>query len=145
MVTSGGVEGRVNVKVLATQSYLTLGNPLHCKTPLSMESSRQEYWSGLLFPSPGDLPDPEIKPRSPAFQADSLTYESPGKNMEGYEGRLSIFILYMVCTFKKKSMHSYFNWSTFKILITHREFFKNQSHIDDSDILWFSRSSYCLC
>ena len=37
------------------------------QAPLSMEFSRQEYWSGLPFPSPGDLPDPGIKPRSPAF------------------------------------------------------------------------------
>jgi len=41
------------------------------QAPLSMEFSRQKYWSGLPFPSPGDLPDPEIKPRSPALQADS--------------------------------------------------------------------------
>ena len=40
-----------------------------------MEFSRQEYWSGLPFPSPGDLPDPGIKPRSPALQADSLPSE----------------------------------------------------------------------
>ena len=39
---------------------------------LSMEFSKQEYWSGLPFPSPGDLPDPGIKPRSPALQVDSL-------------------------------------------------------------------------
>ena len=44
-----------------------------------MGFSRQEYWSGLPFPSPGDLPDPGIKPRSPALQADSLTSEPPGK------------------------------------------------------------------
>ena len=41
--------------------------------------SRQEYWSGLPFPSPGDLPDPGIEPRSPAFQADALTSKPPGK------------------------------------------------------------------
>ena len=46
---------------------------------LSMEFSRQEYYSGLPFPSPGDLPYPGIKPRSPAFQADSLPTEPPGK------------------------------------------------------------------
>ena len=40
-----------------------------------MEFSRQEYWSGLPFPSPGDLPDPGIKPKSPALQADSLPSE----------------------------------------------------------------------
>ena len=48
------------------------------KAPLSMKFSRQEYWSGLPFPSPGDLPDPGIKPRSPALQADALTSEPPG-------------------------------------------------------------------
>ena len=41
--------------------------------------SRQEYWRGLPFPSPGDLPDPGIYPRSPALQADSLPSEPPGK------------------------------------------------------------------
>ena len=46
---------------------------------LSMGFSRQEYWSGLSFPSPGDLRDPRIEPRSPALQADSLLSEPPGK------------------------------------------------------------------
>ena len=41
--------------------------------------SRQEYWSGLPFPSPEGLPDPGIEPRSPALEADALTYEPPGK------------------------------------------------------------------
>ena len=45
------------------------------QAPPSMGFSRQEYWSGLPFTSPGDLPDPGIKPRSPAFQADPLTSE----------------------------------------------------------------------
>ena len=44
-----------------------------------MEFSRQEYWSGLPFPSPGDLPNPEIEPGSPALQADALSSEPPGK------------------------------------------------------------------
>ena len=44
-----------------------------------MEFSRQEYWSGLPIPSPGDLPDPGIEPRSPALQADPLPSEPPGK------------------------------------------------------------------
>ena len=44
-----------------------------------MGFSRQEYWSGLPFPSPGDLPDPGIKPRSSALQADALPSEPPGK------------------------------------------------------------------
>ena len=45
----------------------------------SMGFSRQEYWSGLPFPSPGDLPDPGIEPGSPALEADALTSEPPGK------------------------------------------------------------------
>ena len=44
-----------------------------------MGFSRQEYWSGLPFPSPGDLPNPRIEPRSPTLQADALPSEPPGK------------------------------------------------------------------
>ena len=47
--------------------------------PQSMGLPRQEYWSGLPFPSPGDLPNPGIEPRSPALQTDALTSEPPGK------------------------------------------------------------------
>ena len=47
-----------------------------CQVALSMEFSRQKYWSGLPFPSPGDLPHPGIEPGSPALQADSLPSES---------------------------------------------------------------------
>ena len=46
---------------------------------LSMGFSRQECWSGLPFPSPGDLPDPGIKPGFPALQAHALLSEPPGK------------------------------------------------------------------
>ena len=49
------------------------------EAPTSMGSSRQEYWSGLPFPSPGDLPNPGIEPRSPSLQADALTSEPPGQ------------------------------------------------------------------
>ena len=49
------------------------------QAPPCMKFSRQEYWSGLPFPSPGDLPNSGIKPRSPELQADTLTSESPGK------------------------------------------------------------------
>ena len=53
-----------------------------CQAPLSMEIPRQEYWSGLPFPSPGDLPDPEtelMSPASPALVGRSFTTEPPGK------------------------------------------------------------------
>ena len=49
------------------------------QAPPSMEFSRQEYWSGLPFPSPRDLSDPGIEHKSPALQADTLPSEPPGK------------------------------------------------------------------
>ena len=66
---------------LVTKSCPTLATPwtIACHTPLSMEFSRQEYWSGLPFPSPGDLLNPGIEHRSPALQADSLLTELQGK------------------------------------------------------------------
>ena len=72
---------KAKVKVLVTQSCLTLGTPwtVAHQGPLSMGFSRQEYWSGLPFPSPGDLPNPGIKPRSPALQAGPLSSEPPEK------------------------------------------------------------------
>ena len=51
--------------------------------PPSVGFSRQKYWSGLPFPSPGDLPDPEIKPRSPTLQSDFLPSEPAGKPKSG--------------------------------------------------------------
>ena len=53
-----------------------------CQAFLSMGFSRQEHWSGLLFPSPGDLPDLEIKPGSPALQADSLPLSHQGSSVK---------------------------------------------------------------
>ena len=47
-----------------------------------MGFSRQEYWSGLPFPSPGNLPDPGIEPGSPTLEADALTSEPPGKPIQ---------------------------------------------------------------
>ena len=66
---------------LVGQSCPTLVTPLTiaCQSPLFMEFPRQEYWARLQFPSPGDLSDPGIKPRSPTLQADSLPTEPPGK------------------------------------------------------------------
>ena len=48
------------------------------EAPPSMEFSRQEYWRGLPFPSPGDVPDPGLEPGSPTLQADALPSEPPG-------------------------------------------------------------------
>ena len=52
------------------------------QAPPSMGFSRQEYWPGLPVPSPGDLPDPGIKPRYPTLQADTLTSEPPGRHAQ---------------------------------------------------------------
>ena len=52
--------------------------------PLSMGFSRQEYWSGLSFPPPGDLPDPGIKPTSPALAGGFFITEPPGKPSHMY-------------------------------------------------------------
>ena len=51
------------------------------RAPLSMEFSRQEYWSRLPLPTPGDLPDPTMEPGSPELQADTLPSEPPGKTV----------------------------------------------------------------
>ena len=65
-----------------TQSCLTLCDQWTVvgQAPPFMGFSRQEYWSGLPFPSPGNLPDPGIKPRSPTLQGDSLLSEQPGNS-----------------------------------------------------------------
>ena len=70
------------------QSRLTLCDPMDCRLALSVEFSRQEYWSGMPFPSPGDFPNPRIELRSPALQADSLPSEPPGKPMSTGVGSL---------------------------------------------------------
>ena len=71
----------VTVCVLVAQSHLTICDPkiVAHQALQSMEFSRQEYWSGLPFPSSGDLPDTGVKPLSSALQADSLPSELPGK------------------------------------------------------------------
>ena len=84
MVYKLGIEGHLRrhwFGGLVAKSCPTLATPstVAHKVPLSMRFSRQEYWSILPFPSPGDLPDPGIEPRSPALQADSLPTELRGK------------------------------------------------------------------
>ena len=73
------MEARKKVKLLSRVQLFATPWTVAYQAPLSIEFSRQEYWSGLPFPSPGDLPDPAIKPGSPALQADALPSEPPGK------------------------------------------------------------------
>ena len=66
---------KVKVKSLSRVRLFATPWTVGHQAPLPMGFSRQEYWSGVPFPSPGDLPDPGIEPRSPALQADSLPTE----------------------------------------------------------------------
>ena len=79
--TFGSTNESLKVKVKSLSRVRLFATPwtVAHQAPPSMGFSRQEYWSGLPFPSPGDLPNPGIKPRSPALQADALTSEPPGK------------------------------------------------------------------
>ena len=70
------------------------------QAPPSRGFSRQEYWSGLPFPSPGDLPNPGIKSRSPALEADALTSE-PKNPYKGYK----IGIKYLISNSAKNDKH----------------------------------------
>ena len=69
---------KVKVKSLRHIQLFVILWTVACQAPPSMGLSRQEYWSEVPFPSPRDLPNPEIKPRSPALQPDSLPFELPG-------------------------------------------------------------------
>ena len=70
----------------ALQLYLTLCNTMDCTCPgpLSMGFSRQEYWSELPFPTPGDRPYPGIKPMTPALAGGFFTDKPPGKSYESW-------------------------------------------------------------
>ena len=72
---------KVKVKSLSHARLFATSWTVAYQAPPSMGFSRQEYWSGLPFPSPGDLPDPGIEPKSPALQADALQSELLNMNM----------------------------------------------------------------
>ena len=87
-----------------------------CQASLSMEFSRQEYWSGLPFASPGDLPDPGIEPRSPTLWAGSSPSEPPGKPQRAYTNKK---IKPPVGRLKKKGHEFIINQFTRKAVIKH--------------------------
>ena len=84
------------------------------QVPLSMGFSRQEYWNGLSFPSPGDFPDPGVEPGSPAFQANSITWATREASGRVYEQLLApvfcgkgrvlwlLFSVFICCYFKQQ-------------------------------------------
>ena len=84
------------MKLLSRVQLFAIPWTVAYQAPLSMEFSRQEYWSGLPFPSPGDLSDPGIEPKSPALQADTLPSEPPGKSDLPREVLKSAFLSYPV-------------------------------------------------
>ena len=71
---------KVKVKLLSRVRLTATPWTVAHQAPPSMEFSRQEYWSGLPFPYPGDLPDPGIEPWSPALQVDASLSEPPGNH-----------------------------------------------------------------
>ena len=72
-------ESDVKVKSLSRIQLFATPGTIAYQASLSMGFSRQEYWSGLSFPSPGDLTDSGIESSSPTLKADALTFEPPGK------------------------------------------------------------------
>ena len=74
----------MKVKSLSCVQLFATAWTVAYQAPPSIGFSRQECWSGLPFPSPGDLPDPGIKPGSPALQADALTSEHQGSGCASY-------------------------------------------------------------
>ena len=75
---------KMKVKSLSSVGLFATPWTVAYQAPQSMEFSRQEYWSGLPFPSPRDLPDPGIEPGSPTLRADALPSEPPGKLFKMY-------------------------------------------------------------
>ena len=76
---------KAKVKSLSHVQLFAIPRTVAYQAPPSMGFPRQEYWSGLPFPSLGDLPKPGIKPGSLALQIDTLPYEPPGKPSYGYK------------------------------------------------------------
>ena len=96
---------KVKVKSLSRIQLFATPWTIAYQAPLSMEFSREEYWSGLPFPSQGELPDPGIERRSPALQAEVLPSEPPGKpDSDEYQPctLLSIFVSTLLLNLQNK-------------------------------------------
>ena len=84
---------KVKVKSLSRVQLFVTPSTVDYQVPLSMGFSRQEYWSGLPFPPPADLPDPGTEPGSPALQVDSLPTELSGKPFLSLHGDANLSYL----------------------------------------------------
>ena len=78
--------------VAKTCQTIEILQTMACQAPLSIGFPRREYWSGLPFPSPGNLPDPGIKPRSPALQVDSLLLSLRGSHVGSYDSYTCAYV-----------------------------------------------------
>ena len=118
------------------------------QAPPSMGFSRQECWSGLPFPSPGDLPDPGIEPGSPTLQADALLSEPPGKQSTfkvkpcpqrgarasglTLSGRGNWCLSEYGTTHESSSLVSMFNWPPPEVRREGRDFFPDKAGVQPS-------------
>ena len=85
---------KVKVKLLSRVGLFVTSWTVAYQASTSMGFSRQEYWSGLPFPSPGDLPYSGIEPRSPTLEADALTSESLGKPIYELDSPIILFSMF---------------------------------------------------
>ena len=125
--TKYSVAFEFHISECESQSCPTLVTPwmVTCQAPLSMGFSTQEYWSGLPFPSPGDLPNSEIKSRSLALQADFLSSESQGKPKKTGVGSLSplqgIFLIQGSNCVSCIAGRCFTSWATREVWISHKQ------------------------
>ena len=126
------------------------------QAPPSMGFSRQEYCSGLPFPSPEDLPNPGIEPRSPALQADALTSEPAGKSLifiSLYKFVISrsllwssdLPLLYFCGLFPSLSFSHHHSGLLFPILTTEQCLIKNKYSIHVASDVWEALQMWCVC
>ena len=135
---------KVKVKLLSRVRLFATPWTVAHQAPPSVGFFRQEYWSGLPFPSPGDLPNPGIEPESPALEAEALSSEPPGKPMN-----MMLAVAYSCIAFIIKEMSFYpcfvkcfYHKSILKVKV------KSLSHVQLFATPWtiqsmeFSRSGY---
>ena len=101
--TVGGWSSLTKVKLLSRVQLFGIPWTVAYQAPLSMGFSRQGYWSGLSFPSPGDLTNPGIEPGSPTLQPDALPSEPPGKLWQKWE-RIMFKPIMLICSFILRNM-----------------------------------------
>ena len=142
---------------LVAKSCLTLAIPwtVACQAPLSMGFSRREYWSGLSFSSPGDLPDPGIEPGSPARQADSFTNWAMREDLIEIEHTINVMCLnHLWATTPYPLLQFLENLSSMKPILGAKKFgdccdhraSKNFISVAGSLTLWnFSPTSWQTC